>query len=157
MFTPVEAPGSATAAVPRLSVPFADLHGQYADLREEMLEVLAEVTASTSYVLGPKVAAFEQTFAEYAGGKHCIGVNSGTSALHLALLAAGVGPGDEVITVPMTFVATVSAILYAGARPVFVDIDPVTWTMDPSKLSAAITDRTKAILPGHLHVQVSDM
>jgi dTDP-4-amino-4,6-dideoxygalactose transaminase len=89
--------------------------------------------------------------------RHCLAVNSGTSALHLALLAAGVGPGDEVITVSMTFVATTAAILYSGARPVFVDVDPVTWTMDPKLIEAAITPRTRAILPVHLHGLMADM
>ena len=92
-----------------------------------------------------------------AMSKHCLAVNSGTSALHLALLAAGVGPGDEVITVSMTFVATTAAILYSGAKPVFVDVDPDTWTMDPSLIEAAITPRTKAIMPVHLHGLMADM
>ena len=100
---------------------------------------------------------FEESFADYCGTKHAVAVNSGTSALHLALLAADVGPGDEVITVPMTFVATVAAIVYTGATPVFVDIDPDTWNMDPSLVEAAITSRTKAILPVHLHGRLADM
>ena len=107
--------------------------------------------------LGPEVTAFEERFAAYCNVKHCLAVNSGTSALHLALLAAGVGPGDEVITVSMTFVATTAAILYSGAKPVFVDVDPVTWTMDPSLIEAAITPRTKAIMPVHLHGLMADM
>lgn len=108
-------------------------------------------------MLGPEVTAFEGRFAEYCRTAHCRAVNSGTSALHLALLAAGVGTGDEVITVSMTFVATTAAILYSGARPVFVDVDPVTWTMHPGSIEAAITPRTKAILPVHLHGQMADM
>ena len=107
--------------------------------------------------LGPEVAAFEERFAAYCNVDHCRAVNSGTSALHLALLAAGVGPGDEVITVSMTFVATTAAILYSGAKPVFVDVDPVTWTMNPALIEAAITPRTKAILPVHLHGLMADM
>ena len=107
--------------------------------------------------LGDEVAQFEQEFAAFCGTKHAIAVNTGTSALHLALLAAGVGPGDEVITVPFTFVATVSAICYAGARPVLVDVEPATLTMDPAKLEAAITPRTKAIVPVHLYGQMADM
>ena len=103
------------------------------------------------------MAAFEEEFAAYCGATHGIGVNSGTSALHLALLAAGVGPGDEVITVPFTFVATVAAIGYTGATPVFVDIDPATFTMDPAAIEAAITPRTKAIIPVHLYGQPADM
>jgi dTDP-4-amino-4,6-dideoxygalactose transaminase len=108
-------------------------------------------------VLGPEVAAFETVFASYCGVGHCIALNSGTSALHLALLAAGIGPGDEVITVPMTFVATTAAILYSGAKPVFVDVDADTWTMDPALIEAAITVRTKAIMPVHLHGLTADM
>jgi len=106
---------------------------------------------------GSEVAAFEQEFAAYCQAKLGIGVNTGTSALHLALLAAGVGPGDEVITVPFTFVATVSAIDYTGAKPVFVDIDPQTFTMDAVQIEAAITEKTKAIIPVHLYGQCADM
>ena len=112
---------------------------------------------SAQFVLGEEVAAFEREFASYCGAKHGIAVNSGTSALHLALLAAGVGPGDEVITIPFTFVATISAICYTGATPVFVDIEPRSFTMDPSQLEKAITPRTKAILPVHLYGQMADM
>ncbi len=108
-------------------------------------------------MLGGPVERFEESFAAYCGTRHAVAVNSGTSALHLALLAAGVGPGDEVITVPMTFVATVAAIVYTGATPVFVDIDPVTWTMDPAAIEAAITLRTRALLPVHLHGRLADM
>jgi dTDP-4-amino-4,6-dideoxygalactose transaminase len=103
------------------------------------------------------VDAFAQHFAEYSGTKYCIALNSGTSALHLALLAAGIRPGDEVITVSMTFVATTAAILYCGAKPVFVDIDPDTWTLDPDLLEMAVTPRTKVILPVHLHGLVAEM
>ena len=112
---------------------------------------------SAQFVLGPEVAAFEERFAAYCDVRHCVAVNSGTSALHLALLAAGVGPGDEVITVSMTFVATTAAIFHCGAKPVFVDVDPVTWTMDPTLIKAAITPRTKAILPVHFHGLMADM
>lgn len=112
---------------------------------------------SAQFVLGPEVTAFEERFAAYCHVKHCLALNSGTSALHLAILAAGVGPGDEVITVSMTFVATTAAILYCGAKPVFVDVDPDTWTMDPALIEAAITPRTKAILPVHLHGLMADM
>jgi dTDP-4-amino-4,6-dideoxygalactose transaminase len=103
------------------------------------------------------VAAFEREFAAYCGAAHGVGVNSGTSALHLALLAAGVGPGDEVITVPFTFVATVAAIYYTGAKPVLVDIDPQSYTIDVDRIEAAITSKTKAILPVHLYGQPADM
>ena len=102
-------------------------------------------------MLGSEVAAFEAEFAAYCGASYAVGVNSGTSALHLAFLAAGIGPGDEVITVPFTFVATVAAIVYTEARPVFVDIAPVSYTMDPVAIESAITSRTKAIAPVHLY------
>jgi dTDP-4-amino-4,6-dideoxygalactose transaminase len=142
---------------PRPAVPFLDLKAQYAPLREEMVKAVTEVMDSTTYVLGPKVAAFEEAFAAYVGAKHAIGVNTGTSALHLALICAGVGPGDEVITVPMTFIATSWAISYCGASPVFVDVDAVTYTMDPSQVEKKITPKTKAILPVHLYGQPADL
>jgi dTDP-4-amino-4,6-dideoxygalactose transaminase len=122
-----------------------------------MLQVLREVVESTVYVLGPRVAEFETAFAAHLGAKHCVGVNSGTSALHLALICAGVGPGDEVITVPMTFIATSWAISYVGATPVFVDVDPVTYTMDADQIERRITPKTKALLPVHLYGQPADM
>ena len=132
-------------------IPFLDLKAQYRTLKPEILPAIAEVLDNASYVLGPAVQRFEQQFAAYVGASHGVAVNTGTSALHLALLAAGVGPGDEVITVPFTFVATVAAIRYAGATPVFVDIDPASFTMDPKAIEGAITPRTKAILPVHLY------
>ena len=138
-------------------IPFLDLKAQYQQMKPEIDAAVLRAIKSAQFVLGPEVAAFEERFASYCNVKHCLAVNSGTSALHLALLAAGVGPGDEVITVSMTFVATTAAILYSGARPVFVDVDPVTWTMDPSLIEAAITPRTKAILPVHLHGLMADM
>jgi dTDP-4-amino-4,6-dideoxygalactose transaminase len=115
------------------------------------------VFAQASFALGPQVAAFEELFADYVQSSRALGVNSGTSALHLAMLAAGIGPGDEVITTPMTFIATVSAIDYAGATPVFVDIDPVTLNIDPARIDGAITPRTKAIVPVHLHGLPADL
>lgn len=138
-------------------IPFLDLKEQYSQIKPEIDAAVARVVSSGHFVLGPEVTAFEERFADYCKTAHCRAVNSGTSALHLALLAAGVGPGDEVITVSMTFVATTAAILYSGAKPVFVDVDPVTWTMDPGLIEAAITPRTKAILPVHLHGLMSDM
>lgn len=138
-------------------IPFVDLQAQYSVIKDEVDAAVAGVMASSQFALGESVAAFEADFASYCGVEHAIAVNSGTSALHLALLAAGVGPGDDVITVTHTFVATVAAILYTGARPVYVDIDPVTFNMDPAALEAAITDRTKAILPVHLYGQPADM
>jgi len=138
-------------------IPFLDLKAQYASIKEEVDAAALRVLASTQYVLGEEVELLEREFAAYCGAKHAVAVNTGTSALHLALLAAGVGPGDEVVTVPFTFVATVSAICYAGAHPVFVDVEPTTLTMDPRRLEAAVTPRTKAIMPVHLYGQMADM
>ncbi|MBB3916742.1 DegT/DnrJ/EryC1/StrS family aminotransferase [Rhizobium fabae] len=138
-------------------IPFLDLKAQYQSIKSEIDAAVLGVLASGQYVLGEEVIRLEQEFADYCNVKHAIAVNTGTSALHLSLLAAGVGPGDEVITVPFTFVATVSAICYAGARPVFVDVEPVTLTMDPAQLEAKITPRTKAIIPVHLYGQMAEM
>jgi len=138
-------------------IPFLDLKAQYESIKDEVLAAVSATLASTQFVLGKEVAAFEEEFAAYSGGKFGIGVNSGTSALHLALLAAGVKPGDEVITVSSTFVATVAAIDYTGARPVFVDVDPQTLNMDAMQVEAAITERTKVIMPVHLHGQPADL
>lgn len=138
-------------------IPIVDLKRQYLSIKQEIDEAILKTLENSSFILGPDVAAFEKEFAAYSGAEHGIGVNSGTSALHLALLAAGVGPGDEVITVPFTFVATAAAIRYTGARPVFVDIDPVSFTMDPALIERAITPRTKVILPVHLYGQCADM
>jgi dTDP-4-amino-4,6-dideoxygalactose transaminase len=141
-----------------MTVPFLDLNSQYQLIREEVQVAISRVLESSQFVLGEEVEGFEREFAAYCGGvKHGIAVNSGTSALHLALLAAGVGPGDEVITVPFTFIATVSAVDYTGARPVFVDVDPTSRTIDPNQIEAAITSRTKVILPVHIHGQPADM
>lgn len=138
-------------------IPFLNLKAQHAGIEQELVAAFKEALASTQFVLGKEVAAFEEEFAAYCGGRFGIGVNSGTSALHLALLAAGVGPGDEVITVSCTFVATVAAVDYTGARAVFVDVDPDTLNMDVTQIEEAITDRTKAILPVHLHGQSADL
>jgi dTDP-4-amino-4,6-dideoxygalactose transaminase len=138
-------------------IPFLDLKAQYRSIRGELDVAVLRVLESSQFILGDEVTAFEREFAAYCGVRHAVGLNSGTSALHLALLAAGVGPGDEVITTPMTFVATVAAILYAGARPVFVDINPITGTIDPDRIDEAITARTKAILPVHLHGYMGDL
>jgi dTDP-4-amino-4,6-dideoxygalactose transaminase len=140
-----------------IKVQYLDLKAQYQSIKPEIDAAISKVLESCQFVLGPEVAGFEQEFAAYCGATECIAMNSGTSALHLALLAAGVGPGDEVITVPFTFVASVSAVTYAGARPVLVDIDPRSFTMDPAAIEAAITPRTKAILPVHLYGQSADM
>ena len=138
-------------------IPYNDLKAQYHSIKNEIDTAVLRVLDSTQYILGEEVAAFEREFAGYCRASQAIGVNSGTSALHLALLAAGIGPGDEVITVPFTFVATVSAICYTGATPVLVDIEPDYFTMDPSKIEAAITPKTKAIMPVHLYGQPADM
>ncbi|HEU5012457.1 MAG TPA: DegT/DnrJ/EryC1/StrS family aminotransferase [Roseiflexaceae bacterium] len=138
-------------------IPFVDLKAQYLSIKEEIDAAVLGVLDSTQFVLGKEVAAFEELFAAYTQTNHVMGVNTGTSALHLALLAAGVGPGDEVITTPFTFIATVSAIDYTGATPVFVDIDPVSYMIDTTRIEAAITPRTKAILPVHLYGQPADM
>jgi dTDP-4-amino-4,6-dideoxygalactose transaminase len=138
-------------------VPFVDLPAQFRSLKPEIDAAVAKVLDNAQYILGPAVASFERDFAAFCQTAEAIGVNSGTSALHLALLAAGVGPGDEVITVPFTFVATVAAIEYSGAKPVLVDVEPEFLTMDPAKLEAAITPRTKAIIPVHLFGQPADM
>jgi dTDP-4-amino-4,6-dideoxygalactose transaminase len=138
-------------------IPFLDLKAQYRQTKDAIDAALARVLDSAQFVLGPEVVAFENSFAAYCGTDRCIAVNSGTSALHLALLASGIGPGDEVITVSLTFVATTAAILYSGATPVFVDVDPDRWTMDPARIESAITPRTKAIMPVHLHGSMADM
>jgi dTDP-4-amino-4,6-dideoxygalactose transaminase len=138
-------------------IPFVDLKAQYRSIKDEVNAAIMGVIERCEFTLGSEVAAFEKEFAAYCQAEHGIGVNTGTSALHLALLAAGVGPGDEVITVPFTFVATVSAIDYTGAKPVFVDIDPKTFTMDVNAIEAAITEKTKAIIPVHLYGQTADM
>jgi len=138
-------------------IPFVDLPAQFRALKPEIDAAVGKVFENAQFILGPAVDAFERDFATFCQTSEAIGVNSGTSALHLSLLAAGVGPGDEVITVPFTFVATVAAIEYAGAKPVLVDVEREFLTMDPAKLEAAITPRTKAIIPVHLFGQPADM
>ena len=138
-------------------IPLVDLKAQYASIKGEIDGAISEVVESSQLILGPRVKAFEADFAVYCQSRFVFGVNSGTSALHLALLVAGVGPGDEVITVSYTFVATVAGILYTGATPVFVDIDPLTCNIDPAKIEAAITPRTKVIMPVHLYGTCAEM
>jgi dTDP-4-amino-4,6-dideoxygalactose transaminase len=138
-------------------IPYADLKAQYHSIKPEIDAAIAAVLESSQFALGPEVAAFEKEFAAYCANHEAIGVNSGTSALHLALLAAGVGPGDEVITTPFTFVATVAAIQYAGATPVYVDIEPESYNLDPGRIESALTRKTKAIMPVHLYGQPTDM
>lgn len=138
-------------------IPFVDLKAQYRSIKDEVKVALDDVLENASFVLGPAVARFEEKFAAYCGTKHCVAVNSGTSALHLAMLAAGVKRGDEVIAPAMTFVATVAAIDYIGAKPVLVDVDPASYCMNPTKVEAAITPRTKVVMPVHLYGQSADM
>jgi dTDP-4-amino-4,6-dideoxygalactose transaminase len=138
-------------------VPYLDLRAQYGSLRSEVLSALEKVCESTNFAQGQATSEFEAKFAAYCGVDHCISLNSGTSALHLALRCLDVGPGDEVVTVSMTFIATAWAITYVGATPVFVDIDPVRRTLNPDNLEAAITSRTKAIIPVHLYGMPAEM
>ena len=138
-------------------IPLLDLAAQYRELKPEIDAAIARVFESSQFILGAETEAFEEEFAAYCGVDHAIGVNSGTSALHLALLGAGIGPGDEVITVPFTFFATVATIGYTGATPVYVDIDPGTFNIDVKQIEVAITERTRAILPVHLYGQPADM
>jgi dTDP-4-amino-4,6-dideoxygalactose transaminase len=140
-----------------MHIPLIDLRAQYQSIKPRVDAAVTRVLDSGRFVLGPEVAAFEAEFAAHCRTRHAVGVSSGTSALHLALLAAGVGPGDEVVTVPFTFVATVAAILYVGATPVLVDVEPDTLNMDPRRVEAALTRRTKAILPVHLYGQPVEM
>ena len=141
----------------QIKVPFLDLDSHHAPLRAELNNAIQEVIDSGAFAGGPFVLRFEADFAAYCDSPHAIGVGSGTEALWLTLLALGVGPGDEVITVPNTFIATAEAITYCGARPVFVDVDEHTYTMDPALLGEAITSRTKALIPVHLFGQAADM
>ncbi|MBI3873241.1 MAG: DegT/DnrJ/EryC1/StrS family aminotransferase [candidate division Zixibacteria bacterium] len=140
-----------------MRVPFLDLKAQYSDIKGEIDAAIAAVINDCAFVLGKYVAGFEEDFARYCGAKHCIAVDTGTSALHLALLAAGVGPGDEVMTAANTFIATVAAISHCGATPILVDVDPKTYTADLDGLRKAITRRTKVILPVHLYGRPAPM
>lgn len=140
-----------------MEVPYLDLKAQYLAYREEFDSAIQKVIDKTAFAGGPFVQKFEEEFATYCQTKHSIGVSSGTSALWIALLAMGVGPGDEVITTPNTFIATAEAISFAGATPVFVDIDEQTYNIDPARIEAAITPKTKVIIPVHLFGQMADM
>lgn len=140
-----------------MQIPLVDLKAQYAGIKPEVDEAIQRVLNHTQFILGKEVAEFEAAFAEYLRVKGVVGLASGTAALQLALLACGVGPGDEVITSAFTFMATAEAICQTGARPVFVDIDPRTYTLDPNCVEAAITPHTRAIIPVHLYGQPADM
>jgi dTDP-4-amino-4,6-dideoxygalactose transaminase len=138
-------------------VPYFDLKAQYAGLRDEIREALDRVCQNAAFILGDEVEKFEHAFAEFCGVKHCVALNSGTSALHLALISAGIGPGDEVITSSNTFIATAEAIRYTGAKIVFADIDPATANIDPLEIEKAITKQTRAIIPVHLYGRPADL
>jgi dTDP-4-amino-4,6-dideoxygalactose transaminase len=139
------------------TIPLVDLTRQYASIRNEIDAVIQQTLDRGIFAAGSAVAAFENEFARYCGVRHCVAVNSGTSALHLAMIAAGVRAGDEVITVPFTFVATAWAISYVGAKPVFVDIEADTYTIDVEKIARAIGPRTRAVLPVHLYGQMANL
>ncbi|HXV28569.1 MAG TPA: DegT/DnrJ/EryC1/StrS family aminotransferase [bacterium] len=140
-----------------MKIPLVDLKTQYDSIRDEIHAAIFRTLETSQFVLGEGVEGFEEDFARYCGVRYAAGTNSGTSALHLALLALGVGPGDEVITVSQTFIATAEAISLTGARPVFIDIDEKTFCMDPSGIEKAITKKTKVILPVHLYGHPADM
>jgi dTDP-4-amino-4,6-dideoxygalactose transaminase len=149
--------GALDEGIDMTPIPLLDLRAQYQSHRQEILDAIERVLDGMTLFLGPEQAAFEQEFATYCGAAHGVGVSNGTDALNLALRACGVGPGDEVITVSNTFIATVEAISLVGARAVFVDVDPVTYNMDCSLLAAALTPRTRAIMPVHLFGHAADM
>lgn len=140
-----------------MNVPFVDLSAIHKPLTEEFAAVFQRVLERSSFILGPEVQDFEAAFASYLGVGHCVTTNNGTTALQLVLGGLGIGPGDEVITVANTFIATAEAISAVGAKPVFVDVDPVSYTMDPVQAEKAITPRTKALLPVHLYGQCADL
>ncbi|MEK9148538.1 MAG: DegT/DnrJ/EryC1/StrS family aminotransferase [Candidatus Desantisbacteria bacterium] len=140
-----------------MNVPFVDLKRQYQAIKQEIDSAISEVISNTAFILGKPVSQFEEGFAKYCEAKHCVGVNSGTSALILALQALGIGQGDEVITTANTFIATAEAISCVGAKPRFCDIEPESYNLDPAKLKGAITKRTKAIIPVHLYGQPTNL
>src|ERR1043166_5964385 len=146
-----------TETVKAAPVPYFDLPAQLRSLRPELDAAIARTLDNCSFCLGPDVAQFEKDFARYVGAGHCLGFNRGTSALHVAMLMLGVGPGDEVIPTPFTFVATSWAISYVGAKPVYVDVEDATFNIDPKLVERAITPRTKAILPVHLYGHPCDL
>jgi dTDP-4-amino-4,6-dideoxygalactose transaminase len=140
-----------------MQIPFVDLRAQYQSIREEIDSAIRAVVDSCAFSGGHFVEKFEKEFAEFCQNEFCVGVGSGTEALWMIMLSLGIGTGDEVITVPNTFIATVEAIRFCGATPVFVDVDPGTYTLDPAGLERAITKRTKAVIPVHLFGQVAEM
>src|SRR5882724_4526710 len=132
-------------------IPYFDLPAQLRSIRKDLDAAIAKTLDNCSFCLGPDVAQFERDFAGYCGARHAVGFNSGTSALHVAMLLLNIGPGDEVITTPYTFIATSWAISYVGAKPVYVDIDDQTFNLNPALIEKAITPRTKALMPVHLY------
>ncbi|HEX7616478.1 MAG TPA: DegT/DnrJ/EryC1/StrS family aminotransferase, partial [Thermoanaerobaculia bacterium] len=146
-----------TIAPPAMPVPLLDLKKQYATLKDEILRVTAEVYESQGFILGPRVEAFEKAVAAYVGAKHAVGMSSGTDAQLAVMMALGIGPGDDVVTSPYTFFASAGAVARLGARPVFVDIEPESFNLDPAKLEKALTPKTKLIQPVHLYGQCADM
>lgn len=140
-----------------MAVPLLDLRAQYETIRDEVMEQVAEVLESQYFILGPKVKELEAAVADYSGTKHAVGVSSGTDALLISLMAAEIGPGDEVITTPFSFFSTAGCVARVGARPVFVDIDPASFNLDPGKFEDAVSERTKAVIPIHLYGQPAAM
>ncbi|MFC1848309.1 DegT/DnrJ/EryC1/StrS family aminotransferase [Chloroflexota bacterium] len=140
-----------------MNIPLTDLRSQYESLKNELDAAIMRVLQNGQFILGPEVRAFEKEMAAFCGMGYAVGVASGTDALHLALLACGIGPDDEVITTPFTYIATTEAIVNCGARPVFVDIDPRTCNIDPERIESAVSARTKAIIPVHLYGQPAAM
>jgi len=151
------APTPAAPVADPTPVPLLDLGAHHAPLMDEIRAAIDRVLTSSRFIMGPEVTALESAVAELTGAAHAVGVSSGTDALLVALMALDVGPGDEVVTTPFSFFATAGVIHRLGATPVFVDVDPVTFNLDPEKVEAALTDRTKAILPVHLFGQVCEM
>ena len=140
-----------------MQIPILDLKAQYTAIEDEVIQAISEVCRSQSFALGPAVAEFEKNIAAYCDSKYAIGVSSGTDALLVSLMALGIKPGDEVITTPFTFFATVGSIVRIGAKPVFVDVDPISYNIDPSGIEEKITEKTRAIIPVHLFGQISKM
>jgi dTDP-4-amino-4,6-dideoxygalactose transaminase len=149
--------GNRQSAIGNAPVPFVDLKAQYQSIKSEIDAAIARVIENTSFILGPEAERFENAFAEYVNARFCVGLNSGTAALHLALLACGIGAGDEVIIPANTFFATAEAVSLTGATPVFVDADPLAYTIDAGRIEGAITPRTRAIIPVHLYGQPADL